>query len=163
MNLLFSQCSVGKFTWRSVYVLVLSAVYICRKGIVVPHSVPVAYWGGLQTPPPPEIPRFWRSWAKIRSLKVPKIKKSLLYEMNFLVPNYSCLQNPWLGAYSPRSRSLCPLSSTEFVEPPPKKIPVLNPPRKKIPWYATEGKDGKIVKWFILKLRRKLAEWINVA
>jgi hypothetical protein len=28
------------------------------------------------------------------SLKVPKIKKSLLYEMKFLVPNYSCLQNP---------------------------------------------------------------------
>jgi len=30
----------------------------------------------------------------INSLKVPKIKKLLLYEMNFLVPNYSCLQNP---------------------------------------------------------------------
>ena len=28
------------------------------------------------------------------SLKVPKIKKILLYEMTFLVPNYSCLQNP---------------------------------------------------------------------
>ena len=32
----------------------------------------------------------------INSLKVPKIKKPLLYEMKFLVPNYSCLQNPWL-------------------------------------------------------------------
>ena len=30
----------------------------------------------------------------INSLKVPKIKKILLYEMEFLVPNYSCLQNP---------------------------------------------------------------------
>jgi len=30
----------------------------------------------------------------INSLKVPKIKKLLLYEMTFLVPNYSCLQNP---------------------------------------------------------------------
>jgi hypothetical protein len=30
----------------------------------------------------------------IKSLKVPKIKKVLLYEMKFLVPNYSCLQNP---------------------------------------------------------------------
>jgi len=29
----------------------------------------------------------------INSLKVPKIKKILLYEMKFLVPNYSCLQN----------------------------------------------------------------------
>jgi len=26
--------------------------------------------------------------------KVPKIKKILLYEMKFFVPNYSCLQNP---------------------------------------------------------------------
>jgi hypothetical protein len=26
--------------------------------------------------------------------KVPKIKKILLYEMKFVVPNYSCLQNP---------------------------------------------------------------------
>jgi len=30
----------------------------------------------------------------INSLKVPKIKKMLLYEMKFLVPNYSCLQKP---------------------------------------------------------------------
>ena len=30
----------------------------------------------------------------INSPKVPKIKKILLYEMKFLVPNYSCLQNP---------------------------------------------------------------------
>jgi len=30
----------------------------------------------------------------INSLKVQKIKKMLLYEMKFLVPNYSCLQNP---------------------------------------------------------------------
>ena len=56
----------------------------------------------------------------INSLKVPKIKKILLYEMKFLVPNYSCLQNPWLGGYhAPYSRSLCLLSSTEFVESPP--------------------------------------------
>ena len=39
----------------------------------------------------------------IKSLKVPKIKKILLYEMKFLVPNYSCLQNSWLGGYCPRS------------------------------------------------------------
>jgi len=30
----------------------------------------------------------------INSPKVPKIKKILLYEMKFLVPNYSCFQNP---------------------------------------------------------------------
>jgi len=28
------------------------------------------------------------------SLKLPKIKKMLLYEMKFLIANYSCLQNP---------------------------------------------------------------------
>jgi len=32
--------------------------------------------------------------VNINSLKVPKIKKILLYEIKFLVPNYSCLQNP---------------------------------------------------------------------
>ena len=30
----------------------------------------------------------------INSLKLPQIEKILLYEMKFLVPNYSCLQNP---------------------------------------------------------------------
>ena len=38
----------------------------------------------------------------INSLKVPKIKKILLYEVKFLVPNYNCLQNPWLGGYHPQ-------------------------------------------------------------
>jgi len=32
--------------------------------------------------------------AIINSLKVSKIKKILLYEMKFIIPNYSCLQNP---------------------------------------------------------------------
>jgi len=54
----------------------------------------------------------------INSLKVPKIKKRLLYEMKFLVPNYNCLQNPWLGDYRPPDpRSLRPQSSSQFVEP----------------------------------------------
>jgi len=57
----------------------------------------------------------------INSLKVPKIKKILPYEIKFLVSNYSCLQNPWLrGLPPPDPHSLCPLSSTEFVEPPPR-------------------------------------------
>jgi len=38
----------------------------------------------------------------INSLKVPKIKKILLYEMKLLVLNSSCLQNPWLGGYRPQ-------------------------------------------------------------
>ena len=59
----------------------------------------------------------------INSLKVPKIKKILLYEI-------SCtkLQLPpeplTRGLPPPVPRSLCPLSSTEFVETPlPHKIP----------------------------------------
>jgi len=47
----------------------------------------------------------------INSLKVPKIKKLLLCEMKFLVPSYSCLQNPWLGGRGlppPDPHSLCP-------------------------------------------------------
>ena len=38
----------------------------------------------------------------INSLKVPKIKKILLYETKFLVRNYSCVQNPRLRGYSPQ-------------------------------------------------------------
>jgi len=60
----------------------------------------------------------------INSLKLPKIKKILLYEMKFIVANYSCLQNPLTrGLPPPDPRSLCPLSSTEFVDPPPNRIP----------------------------------------
>ena len=70
-----------------------------------------------------KLPRFaiilHLQWHIINSLKVPKIKKILLYEMKFLVPNYSCLHNPWLGATAPRS--LFSLSTTKFVEPPPPK------------------------------------------
>jgi len=52
------------------------------------------------------------------SLKVLKIKKILLYEMKFLVPNYSCLQNTRLGGLPPPDPcSVYTLSSTEFVEP----------------------------------------------
>ena len=40
--------------------------------------------------------------------------------MKFLVPNYSCLQNPCPGGYRP-PRSPISLSSTEFVEPPTKQ------------------------------------------
>ena len=58
----------------------------------------------------------------INSLKVPKIKKILLYEMKCLVPNYSCLQNPRLGGYRPQIpvlSVLCP------------QLNLLNPPRTK--------------------------------
>jgi len=67
----------------------------------------------------------------INSLKIPEIKKILLYQMKFLVPHYSCLQIG--GLPLPDPRSVCPLSSTEFVE--------LPPPKKKIPGYATGNFD----------------------
>ena len=64
----------------------------------------------------------------INSLKVPKIHNILLYEMKFLVPNYSCLQNPWLGGYRsqipfvsvliPRLNLLTPPPRTKFLVTP---------------------------------------------
>jgi hypothetical protein len=58
--------------------------------------------------------------AVIIESKAPKMKESLLYEMKFLVPNYSCLQNPWLGYYRPPDRrSLCP--QLNLLNPPPEK------------------------------------------
>jgi hypothetical protein len=73
--------------------------WIPATNLKVPlHSV--AYPGGVQTPSP------WNSKVLTKlsrnSSKVPKIKKILLYEMKFRVPNYSCLQDPWLGGYHPQ-------------------------------------------------------------
>jgi len=59
----------------------------------------------------------------INSLKVPKIKKILLYEMKFLVPNYSCLQNHWLGDYRPQIPFLSVLNWICWTPPTPEKIP----------------------------------------
>ena len=64
----------------------------------------------------------------INILKVPKIEKILLYEMKFLVPNYSCLQNPWLGCYHPQ----IPVLSVFYPQ-----LNLLNPSLNKIPGYAT--------------------------
>jgi len=50
------------------------------------------------------------------------MKKILLYEMKFLVPNYSCLQNPWLGGYHPQIPILSVLNWICWI-PPPNKIP----------------------------------------
>jgi hypothetical protein len=53
------------------------------EDVPVISGVPRGVWGVQPTPP------------KFRNFdKVPKIKKILLYEMKFLVPNYSCFQNP---------------------------------------------------------------------
>jgi len=66
----------------------------------------------------------------VNSLKVPKIKKILLYEMKFLVPNYRCLQNPWLGGYRPQLPVLSVLNWICWTRPP-----------NKIPGYATDPND----------------------
>ena len=65
----------------------------------------------------------------INSLKVTKIKKILLYEMKFLVPNYSCLQNPWIGSYCPQIPVLSVLNWICWTPP------------NKIPGYATAEDD----------------------
>jgi len=54
----------------------------------------------------------------INSLKVPKIK-ILIYEMKFLVRNYSCLENPWLGGCRPQIPVLCP--QLNLLNPPPEQ------------------------------------------
>ena len=64
----------------------------------------------------------------INSLKVPKIKKILLYEMKFLVPNYSCLQSPWLGGYRPQIPVLF------FLCP---QLNLLNPPSPRTKFLGT--------------------------
>ena len=79
----------------------------------------------------------------INSLKVPKIKNILIYEMKFLVPNDSCLQNPWLGGYHPEISVLSVLCP---------QLNLLNPPPNKIPGYATackESKEMEISEWDI--------------
>ena len=62
--------------------------------------------------------------AIINSLKVPKIKKLLQHEIKFLVSNYSCLQNPWLGGRGLPPPDPCSLSTVlNWIHwTPPKKI-----------------------------------------
>ena len=64
----------------------------------------------------------------INSLKIPKIKQLLLYDTQFLVPNYSCLQNPWIGVrgYRPRIPVLCP--QLNLLNPPPARTKFLGTP-----------------------------------
>jgi hypothetical protein len=55
--------------------------------------------GGLGSSTPPQKKKNSEFLTKLsrNSLKVPKIKTNLQYEMKFLVPNYSCLQNKTPG------------------------------------------------------------------
>ena len=73
-----------------------------------------------------------KAWRDV-SIKYQKLRKILPYEMKFLVPNYSCLQNPWLGGYRPQ----IPVSLSSVLNwicwTPPS-------PPKKIPGYATDAR-----------------------
>ena len=52
------------------------------------------------------------------------MKKMLPYEMKFLVPNFSFLQNPWLGGYRPPKSPFSFSSALNWIcWTPPKKIP----------------------------------------
>ena len=65
----------------------------------------------------------------INSLKVPKIKNILLYEMKFLVPNYFCLQNHWLGGYCPQIPFLSvPCPQLNLLNSPPPRTKFLGTP-----------------------------------
>ena len=112
--------------WNSCTKLQLSAEPLTR-GLPSP-SLDWICWTPL-----PEQNSWVRHWIQgviINSLKVPKIKKILLYEMRFIVANYSCLQNPWLGGYLPPPRSpFIPSFVLNWI--------CWTTPRNKIPGYAT--------------------------
>jgi len=87
----------------------------------------------------------------INSLKVPKIKKILLYEMKFLVPNYRCLQNPWLGGYRPQIPVLSVLwHQLNLLNPPPQK-------KNKFPGYAI----GAIAMYAVPSVSRE--RWVRIS
>ena len=93
----------------------------------------------------------------INSLKVPKITKILLYEMKFPVPNYSCLQSPWLEGYSPQIpvlSVLCP--QLNFVEHPSPRTKFLGTPL---------GSSGKLLwsrRWnFVCKVSWKFLDYLQ--
>jgi len=64
----------------------------------------------------------------INNLKVPKIKKILRYEIKFPLPNYGCLQNPWLVGYR-------------------QQIPVLSV-LKRICWTPSPEQNSWVRHWF---------------
>ena len=104
--------------------------------------------------------------AIINSLKVPKIKKILLYEVKFLVPNYSCLQTPWLGGYGPQIPVLSVLCPQPNLLNPPPGTKFLGTPLPSRPVFRNtvvhcEALDGReFVQNKILKL--KILKWIKI-
>ena len=83
----------------------------------------------------------------INNLKVPKIKKMLLYEMKFLVPNYSCLQKPWLECYRPQ----IPVPSVLCLQ-----LNLLNRPSQTKFLGTPLEKGGILVYLVVIKFRGKI-------
>ena len=75
--------------------------------------------------------------------------------MKFLVPNYSCLQNPWLGGYHPQIPVLSSVLNWIYWTPPPEKNSwvrhciYLDPLRSKIFATDTDTKQAVRVLYFI--------------
>ena len=69
--------------------------------------------------------------------------------MEFLVQNYSCLQNPWLGGY----RLQIPVLSVLRLQ-----LNLLNPPPNKIPGYATEQSYTSTPPYLLIPWCRVLLE-----
>ena len=62
--------------------------------------------------------------------------------MKFLVPNYSCLQNPWLGGYRPQIPILSVLNWICWTSPPPqKKKKFLGMPLTSACWFTLLNKQ----------------------
>jgi hypothetical protein len=93
-----------------------------KQGLCFIFLYSVAYRGkrgglGGSDPPPPRNSTVLTKLSR-NSLKVPNIKKLLLHEMKFLVRNYICLQNPWLGRYCPQIPVLSGLIWISCTPPP---------------------------------------------
>jgi hypothetical protein len=70
--------------------------------------------------------------------------------MKFLVPNCSCLQNPWLGGYRPQIpvlSVLCP--QLNLLNPPP-------PPKKKNSWVRHWSWCKILWNWFVVCIKTAL-------
>jgi hypothetical protein len=88
---------------------------------------------GVQTPP------------KFRNFdKVPKIKKIWLCEMKFLLPNYGCLQNPWLGGHCPPIPVLSVLNWICWTPPPKQNSWVRH--CHDVRWFSTRWKNCWVLK-----------------
>ena len=75
---------------------------------------------------------------------------------NFLYQITAAFRTPDYRGYRPQIPTVCPLSSTEFIEPPH--------PRKKIPGYATADRQTDMTKLIVAfrnfaKAPKKLPSW----